>query len=181
MLGRTGPSAQHAAVLASPEYAAIAAHYEGQTAARSGVTYLQHIDEGLWVLDQIGASPVARLAYCLHPLCQGDDDLAAFDPSLASTPEVLVAAIEYRNVANRHLSNHHGVESRGPRLSPLLDVNEMLIADKVQNRKDFEDHHAQTHPKTERLAAYFADWLAALGVSEERYETFATALRAQAK
>lgn len=55
------------------------------------------------------------------------------------------------------------------RLSPLREVNDMLIADKVQNRKDFELFHSSTHDKRDRLAAYFAEWLAALEVSEDIY------------
>jgi len=45
----------------------------------------------------------------------------------------------------------------------------MLIADKVQNRKDFEIYHSSTHDKKDRLAAYFAEWLEALEVSEDIY------------
>jgi hypothetical protein len=156
-------------VRSTPEYVAIAAFYEGQFAKRSGIPYLNHIDEGLIILDEIGASETAKRAFCLHPLAQGDAELAIFNPSAASTRDVLVAVMEYRNVANRYLSFHHDQPFREPRLSPLADVNDMLIADKVQNRKDFENHPALPVNKRIRLAAYFEKWLFALGVSDDRF------------
>lgn len=161
----------------SGEYAAIQDAYEGKFAQRSGVPYIQHIDEGLWVLDQIGASQNARLAYCLHPLCQGDSDLGTFDSTLASSPQVLMAAIEYRNTANAYLSHHWAEPNRVAKTSPLSDVNEMLLADKVQNFKDFEVHHLGTHPNSDALNAYFREWLKTLGVGIGVYRYFANGLK----
>lgn len=167
-------------VRSSDEYAAVRAFYGERTARRSGIAYMAHIDEGLDVLDLIGASMTARLAFCLHPLAQADDDLPSFDPRCASSPDVLVAVIEYRNVANRYLAFHRGEPGRTARPSPLAVVNEMLVADKVQNRKDFEDHHASTSDAvSERLAGYFAEWLEALGVDEAAYAGLAAALRSR--
>jgi hypothetical protein len=55
------------------------------------------------------------------------------------------------------------------RLSPLKDVNDMLIADKIQNRKDFELYHLGTHDRSEQLDQYFKNWLEKLEVSEDFY------------
>lgn len=161
--------------LLSTEFEMISEFYKDQKAERSEVPYINHIVEGLWVLDQIDASMAARRAYAIHPMLQGDEEIAEFDPIHANSV-VLLNAVEYRNVANRYLSFHYGKETRKARLSPLKDVNDMLIADKVQNRKDFEKFHYGTHENSERLGLYFAEWLAALGVSEERYQEFATVL-----
>lgn len=169
-------SPSHEAALASREFHAIAGRYGARIAERSGVPYIRHVIDGLWILDKIDACLTARLAYCLHPLAQADEDLSTFDPYLASTPEVLLATIEYRNVANRYLSFHHGQPGYQPLLSPVASVNEMLVADKVQNRKEFEIYRATSHPNTERLADYFRAWLTSLGISEARYRELAGGL-----
>ena len=162
-----------------PEYQLVRHLYSDHCAERSGIHFMNHIDEGLFVLQQIGASELAMRAYILHPLVQADDELRLFfDHYLrhAGDRDYLVTqvdsralglALEYRNTANGYLSQHPS----GPiRLSPLRDVNDMLIADKVQNRKDFELFHSGHHDRSARLDEYFKQWLAALHVSEEDYQ-----------
>ncbi len=39
---------------------------------------MNHIDEGLFILKKIGASELAKRAYAIHPILQGDDEFAAF-------------------------------------------------------------------------------------------------------
>ena len=148
----------------SPAYRAVAEHYGIKRARRSGVPLIQHIDEGLRILRDLGATAATMEAWCLHPLCQADADLATFDPRHFA-PTAVMLAMEYRAVANGYLS-HDEIPAGGIRLSVLSDVNLMLVADKVQNEKDFERHHMATHPKAERLRAYFGEWLAALGVDD---------------
>ena len=46
------------------------------------------------------------------------------------------------------------------------------IADKIQNRKDFELYHELTHPRSKELIQYFKNWLEKLGVSEEAYQEY---------
>ncbi|SDY49522.1 hypothetical protein SAMN04487939_102399 [Lysobacter sp. yr284] len=158
-----------------PHYLAIVAHYGERTAARSGVKLIRHIDEGLAVLLAIGAPLRAMQGYCLHPLLQDDASLSDSllpDSTLyryAPDPGAVALAMEYRSVANAYLSQHCTGPDDDIALSPLTEVNQMLIADKVQNRKDFERYHLGTHPRSEVLAQYFANWLRALGVGESRY------------
>lgn len=40
----------------------------------------------------------------------------------------------------------------------------MLIADKVQNYKDFRKHHLDTHARADELDFYFKTWLKELDV-----------------
>jgi hypothetical protein len=154
------------------EYVAIERAYGTRTAQRSGVPLMRHIDEGLAVLARIGASEAAMRAFCIHPLVQADGDLARnIDelPAIASDPRVVALALEYRNIANATLS-HRAIDGAADiPLSPLPEVNAMLIADKVQNRKDFILHHRGTHPRSDALDRYFKLWLERLGVSEARF------------
>lgn len=159
----------------SAEYILVREFYGDKTAKRSGVPLINHIDEGVRIMQHLGCSSIAARAFCLHPLLQADDDLRDnYLNVLQTLYDVpgggfsLLLAMEYRSVANAHLSHHIKPEG-GIRLSPLYMVNVMLVADKVQNRKDFEIFHANTHERRNRLSEYFSEWLEALGISEDQY------------
>ena len=162
------------------EYRLISAHYSDRVAKRSQVPLMNHIDEGLVVLDRISATDDAKRAFCLHPLLQADADLkenwymASFVDS-----HVLLLTMEYRSVANEFLSDKIPAQRWGSiRLSPLYEVNDMLIADKVQNYKDFVTYHRDTHVRSEELDIYFRKWLAALTINEETYNSLCNAIDA---
>lgn len=164
-------------------YAMIRDFYGDRTAKRSGVPLIAHIHEGIGILGRIGADQETMEAYAVHPLFQADGDLAAnWERAAELAPRVVLLALEYRNVANAFLSDKvekgpdaMGRESfhiKGPfSLSPVPQVNTMLIADKVQNRKDFERHHRGTHARSDELDHYFKTWLKRLGISETHYLT----------
>lgn len=161
----------------NPHYQLIERYYRGKKSKRSSVPYIQHIDEGLIVLKALKASRSACEAYCLHPIVQSDADLMAscrprgILAHAKVSPVSLVLAMEYRRVANAYLSNREIDSIREIELSPLPDVQVMLIADKVQNRKDFELYHQASHPRARELAQYFLNWLRRLNVSERKYLT----------
>jgi len=152
------------------------------TSMRSKVPLINHIYEGLRVLKHIGASENAMCAYCLHPILQGDRELAHnFEVVLEHIrdPHVIALVMEYRSVANEYLSGRlDEAEIKQIRLSPIKDVNDMLIADKAQNRKDFELYHWGTHPRWQQLDAYFKLWLRALDISERKYRKLVGIMRA---
>ena len=161
------------------EYKLIARHYSDRVAERSQVPLINHINEGLAVLDVINATDDAKCAFCIHPLLQADEDLqnnfnrVAFECS----PAVVMLAMEYRSVANEFLSDKiPALRYSVIRLSPLCEVNEMLIADKVQNRKDFITYHKGTHARSEELDIYFEKWMVALDISEETYNSLCKAI-----
>lgn len=151
-------------------YELIRKYYGDKKAKRSGVPYINHIDEGLIILDAIGASSCAKDAYCIHPILQDDDTL---DANMGLVKDVhyrtIITAMEYRNVANRGLSCYQVDNPDNIYLGPLKDVRDMLVADKVQNRKDFYVHHYGTHPKSIELDRYFRNWLRALEITEAEY------------
>lgn len=145
-------------------YTLISDYYGHKTTNRTGVRLMNHIDEGLKILDHLNASDNAKDAYCIHPMVQSNLDLACCATTVFDSiqPYVILLAMEYRSVANAHLSDN---PSTIIHLSVLRDVDMMLIADKVQNKKDFEAYHKGTHEHSDRLTAYFDRWLAALDVS----------------
>lgn len=158
------------------ELAAITKFYDGKSAKRSGVPLINHIHEGIVVLTEIHAWHRAFAGWCLHPLVQSDEALTSnlkMLMSLDTSPRNMALAMEYRAVANAWLSDkvpEPGILIGEPRLSPIKCVNDMLRADKVQNRKDFETYHKGTHPRSAELDLYFKVWLDALDVTEEQYQ-----------
>ena len=76
----------------------------------------------------------------------------------------------YRLVANKYLSHDCKSEFDAIGLSQIKCVNDMLIADKIQNRKDFESYHLGTHEKGDILELYFSNWLKVLSISEQQYQ-----------
>lgn len=156
-------------------YLAISEFYGTQCAKRSHVPLIAHIDEGLRILDAIGGSARAKEAFCIHPMLQADEALrgsldhhSVFN-KWALNPSTVLLAMEYRHVANAYLSHHFQSVDDHIDLSVSNEVNDMLIADKVQNRKDFEIYHLDTHKNSAILAQYFRNWLKHLGVSETQY------------
>lgn len=164
-------------------YQLISEYYGDKVTARSGVKLIQHIDEGIKVLDFLGSCQVVKDAYALHPMFQNDNDLYQNWYFLSNLdPHVVALVIEYRKTANACLSDsvrkmeysRNGPPelqmTNWPTLSPIRGVNDMLIADKVQNRKDFEIYHKGKHARSDELDYYFKAWLRTLNVSEEGYQ-----------
>jgi hypothetical protein len=149
----------------SPSFKLIQDYYGDKVANRSQVPLINHIVEGMEILTMIGADDYTKDAFCMHPLVQNDADFAAnknwilyLDPEVYD-PRILSFALEYRNVANQYLSHREIDTIDDIKLSPLLEVNQMLIADKVQNYKDFLIYHQATHPRSRELTHYFCNWL----------------------
>lgn len=152
-------------------YTAVEDFYGQARAARSGLLKIRHIDEGLVILDCLGASAHTRAAWCLHPVLQHPFDWEVNAWVLRHFHfETTLFVRGYRDAANAWLSDKVGEGS--PKLSPYHEVNQMLIADKVQNRKDFLLYHHGSHPRSDELARYFDKWLKALNVSSRDYHKY---------
>lgn len=149
-------------------YMAIEAFYGQARATRSGLLKIRHIDEGLVVLDCLGANVYTRAAWCLHPILQHPFDWEVNAGILQHYHwQTAIYVRCYREVANAWLSDK--VNAGKPQPSIMPEVNQMLIADKVQNRKDFLLYHHGSHPRSDELARYFDKWLKALNVSSRDY------------
>ena len=149
-----------------------------ECAKRSGVPKINHIDEGLFILEELQADLVTMRAWCLHPILQMDDDIAKaispeYFPELWAFDWPAVAlAVEYRHCANAYLCRPEtdGFDMHDLPNIALHQVHNMLIADKVQNRKDFMTYHYGSHDRSEQLNNYFVLWLRYLDITEGYYE-----------
>lgn len=137
--------------------------YGNQCAKRSKVPKIAHIIEGLNVLDKIDASENAKKAFCIHPIIQDTLNLKSYPYLHAIDGEIMMLAMEYRHIANSYLSSDIIDHYNDIKLSPFEDVNKMLIADKIQNYKDFIKYQ-QEHPKNNELFDYFNNWFCRLGL-----------------
>lgn len=110
-------------------------------------------------------------AFCLHPIFQADDLFAAYGTDVINNqkrynlyPKDIMLALEYRNIANAYLSFRKINSLSEISLSPLEEVNQMLIADKIQNYKDFMLYHYNKHERSKELYEYFHNWFSVLKV-----------------
>lgn len=157
-------------ILESEEYKAIEEYYGNSRAKRSGVLLMNHIDEGLRVLTDLNSSEVAKRAFCIHPILQ-PDEVVGENIWLCERwdPVVVALAMEYRNKANKFLcrpENDYILASSNPlrelekKVGNIIpDVVDMLLADKIQNRKDFRLYHKGKHERSKQLSEYFDIWI----------------------
>lgn len=154
----------------SREYAAISKFYGTRRAKRSNVLLMNHINEGLYILKQMSASNAAQRAFCLHPIFQNDADFAANRHRASEFDSyVMLLVMEYRRAANAYLcsprTDSWTLEDVAFHVGPLIkEVNDMLLADKVQNERDFDKYHTldsettKLHPRAKQLSNYFRMW-----------------------
>lgn len=139
-------------------YQIISEYYGNKTTKRSGVKLINHIDEGLVILDTIGASDIVKDAYCLHPLLQSDEDFNKNKSmDFSGVPiEAIILTVEYRRVANSYLSTMDIKDFVG---FTNNEIKQMLYADKIQNQRDFRLYHEFSHPRSNELKEYFDNWI----------------------
>lgn len=143
----------------SRELLVIEEFYGDQRANRSGVLKINHIHEGLAILDALNASDLAKKAFCLHPIVQNSE------PVDVSWSDSFDLAVEYRDRANSYLCRPETdyIQTMDDLVSVVGSMSDdcvmMLYADKVQNRKDFRLFHQGAHPRSDELTFYFDLWI----------------------
>lgn len=158
----------------TPEYNIIENIYSEKYSKRTGVNYMNHIDEGLIILNKLSASLDAKLGYIIHPIFQSDEELKRCYNHTSLTnisPQSLINALEFRNIINNYSKFRTIKDFDEIKLSPLKDVNFMVAADIIQKRKDFEQYHIHTHEHSQQLIIYFNNWLKRLNIGEHFYQT----------
>lgn len=157
----------------TPEYLLIDKIYSNTKAERSGIYYMNHIDEGLYYLYLLNSRRKAKLGYILHPIFQNDNDLLnniTLNDINYLDNKAVILAMEYRNLANSYLSY---MSFKQINLSVLESVNQMLIADKIQNYKDFNLYNKSIEKdKTKKLNEYFMNWFNLLNIDTDMYNQY---------
>lgn len=141
----------------SAAYSIIHSYYGDKAAKRSKVPLIYHIEEGGAILDALGCSYIVKDAYYLHPLLQNTKDFIENKSNdfYGVDDESLLLAMEYRMVANSYLSDMDIDSFLG---LTCEEIRCMLIADKVQNYKDFLLYHKGKHVRSNELDKYFNNW-----------------------
>ena len=168
-------------------FEAISQLYGDRKAERSDLPLMNHIVEGLAIMAaHAPGEPYlfdAMQAYCLHPMLQTDEALQENHHLMRfHAPHAVLFAMEYRWRANNWLSDKVGFQNYNaggrslltakgkPDPGKLAPVQLMLVADKVQNYKDFLTHHSDTHPRRRELHLYFNTWLKYLNIDNADFE-----------
>lgn len=144
------------------EYDVIKQFYGTQVAARSGVPLMNHIDEGCELLVAWLRPDIELAAFCLHPIVQNDEPA---DATWVTWSEAYDLACEYRDRANAYLCRTDTDWIQTPddlamHMQPMSTACAyLLLADKVQNQKDFLIYHSLTHPRAAELQRYFSVWI----------------------
>ena len=165
-------------VVMSDEYTLVREFYKGKRGERSGVPYLQHIDEGLYILECLGASRETLRAFAIHPLVQGDQEFQDHVDNEVVTKllyaggqsgAAMALALEYRYRANSYTSRMPPSVFDSYKRSPLPEVNLMLLADKIQNYKDAILYviPKMDFPEANRLHTYFQNWMDFYEISDK--------------
>lgn len=121
---------------------------------------LNSIHAGCHILQLRKQELWTQRAFCLYPIFQPDDlfvDKGLEYIQYTGADYSVTCALEYRGIVN----------STDIRKSPLPDVNEMLIANKVQGRKYVE----KRYPEDNIILVYY-QWLKLLEVDETAYQEY---------
>ena len=143
---------------------------------RTAVNYFEHVEEGVKILQMLNAPLLVQQAFVIHPLLQHDDALVENLPHVIYFNSLaLVLCMEYRRVAN--LGTRKNIRDTWEiSLSPMPEVNLMLVADKIQNRKLYETRLPKDDPDYDEIGRYFMKWMDALSIPEHEYQRLIAAL-----
>lgn len=145
-------------------------YYGNKCAKRSKVPLMNHIEEGSVILLALNADLDTIHAFMLHPIFQNEEDEFIVEAVKNFNPRVITLAKQYAVYANAYLCRPETDTIRSVKdlkqhfasldLPPMPhEVTEMLYADKIQNRKDFEIYHKGKHERSEQLTHYFDLWI----------------------
>lgn len=164
--------ANYECVHMSEAYKIIQEYYKGKFAKRTGLSYMNHIHEGIMILEDIDEQE----AFMLHPIFQ-DGAEKNFDLKNIKK-NVITLAKRYAKTANSYLPKDY--EKDPPKIPS--NIYRLLSIDKVQNYKDFIlNKHVFSEEKVEQMKIYFSKWFEALCLSPWYIECIIKAMSKRVK
>lgn len=164
-------------VRTTPEYKAILEHLKYRCDTLSGITHINHIDEGIQILEVICAPRYlynAAKAFCLHPMVSHDLSLVNNIVEVCSSgfdTTAILYAMEFRKTIASW--PNHRTEGE-PSISPLIAINKMITADIIQHKSHFLRYSGVpegSDPSTNSELRFYNDWLRTLAIDEEAFYT----------
>ena len=159
----------------SKEYFYISKVYGDKKAKRSGLPLMNHIDEGLDILNILDSSDEAKRAFCIHPIFQSENliDYRNDYLGMINDEDFVIGGLarKYSVLANRFLCKPQTdnwdkteivrqlIAANGGGHIISADISNMLLADKTQNYKDFMLYHYGIHERSNELFNYFYLWI----------------------
>lgn len=161
------------------KYYNVISEFYKDKATSKGIPYINHIDEGVGHLENLHVSDVLINAFILHPFVQcvnlkgtykdcllTEKELEKYINIYEIKPEIAYELLLYRKFANSYLcrpetDNYSIIEAYEDikELQNYQGTIRMLIADKLQNFKDFLLYRKDDHPRSKFLCTYFTFWL----------------------
>ena len=163
------------------KYYSVIDNFYKDMATSKGVPYINHINEGVTHLENMKVDDTVINAFILHPFVQCVNLKGTYKDCLLTEkelekhinifeiePEIAFDLLLYRKYANSYLCRES--TDKYVLSDAFADVKgvvkypntiKMLIADKLQNFKDFLQYR-QDHPRKEFLHNYFTNWLSIL-------------------
>ena len=161
-------------------YKTISQFYKGKKTSKN-IPYINHIDEGVGYLELMGVSDTVVNAFILHPFVQCVNLKGTYNKTLLTKseleeyvdifelePDVAYELLLYRKYANSYLCRPDTDGAAIMEAYSLIDTLQnhqttvrMLIADKLQNFKDFIKYR-EDHERAKHLTQYFIYWLSIL-------------------
>ena len=156
-------------------YNVISEFYKNKQTSK-GIPYINHIDEGVGHLENLHVSDVVVNAFILHPFVQCVNLQGTYKECLLTEkelekhinifeikPEIAYELLLYRKFANSYLcrpetDNYSIIEAYEDvkDLANYQNTIRMLIADKLQNFKDFLLYRKDNHPRSKYLTSSYA-------------------------
>jgi len=160
----------------TPEYILAEKDLTPTISRRSQQSHFIHVRQGIEILRAMKSSYAAQRAFAIHPLLQDKEKLDFYRFRMENcSVHAVVLAMEFCALATAGKRPHNPLgKTWMPAVSNVHEVNDMLIADKIQNWVSYKKYH-NLYPDLDKkqMIAYFNKWFDALGVTQPMVDIIA--------